>query len=83
MGIQPFHLITMNEKFIISHLPDTKGKNRQSVPSDMKNGIIRNDYVIQQQRITDTSYFDFVDQNVEWGTLHDILHVAKKETLRG
>ena len=25
---------------------------------------------------------DFVDQNVGWGTLHDILHVAKKETLR-
>ena len=26
------------------------------VPSDMKNGIIRNDYTIQQQRVTDTSY---------------------------
>ena len=27
------------------------------VPSDMKNGIIRNDYMIQQQqRVTDTSY---------------------------
>ena len=41
----------------------------------MKNGIIRNDYMIQQ--------LDFVDQNVGWGTLHDILHVAKKETVRG
>ena len=29
------------------------------VPSDMKNGIIRNDYKIQQQRVTDTSYFGF------------------------
>ena len=26
---------------------------------------------------------DFVDQNVGWGTIHDILHIAKKETLRG
>ena len=26
---------------------------------------------------------DFVDQNGGWGTLHDILHLAKKETLRG
>ena len=25
----------------------------------------------------------FVDQNVGWGTLHDLLHVTKKETLRG
>ena len=25
---------------------------------------------------------DFVDQNVGWETLHDILHVARKETLR-
>ena len=29
------------------------------VPSDMKNGIIRNDHMIQQQRITDTSYSGF------------------------
>ena len=26
---------------------------------------------------------DFVDQNFGWGTLHEILHVAKKEILRG
>ena len=26
---------------------------------------------------------DFVDQNVGWGMLHDILHIVKKETLRG
>ena len=29
------------------------------VPSDMKNGIIRNDHMIQQQRVTDTSYSGF------------------------
>ena len=29
------------------------------VPSDMKNGIIRNDYTIQQQRVTDMSYSGF------------------------
>ena len=40
----------------------------------MKNGIIRNDYMTQQQRITDTSILDLVEQNVGWGTLHDILH---------
>ena len=28
MGIQTFHLITMNEKLIIFHLPDTKEKNK-------------------------------------------------------
>ena len=49
----------------------------------MTNGIIRNDYTIQQQQITDTSYFGFCWPKHRVVTLHDILHAAKKETLRG
>ena len=62
----------------IGGLTDGRYKKKNSlwlhVPSDMKNGIIRNEYIYNNNGLRTRVILDFVDQNVGWGTLHDILH---------
>ena len=66
---------------IISQHCQKIGSQWLHAPSDMVSSAMTTWYNNNGLRIR--VILDFVDQNVGWGTLHDILHVAKKETLRG
>ena len=53
------------------------------VPSDMKNGIIRNDYMIQQQRVTDTSYSGFCWPKLQVGDTSWHITRHQKRNVKG